>query len=195
MSDELLAGLVHALNNRITALSVCLELAGLGDVDMLAGGVLHTEAARLQRAAALVGLLPARGLPEALEIGPVLGDAIAIHAHHPRARDVECVTETLGTLQPIRVPRWALLRALLLMVDAAKASASRGERRTVTIGLASDERTVRVHAPAVEHGGVYALEMASMCGGSLSHEGGELVLTLPSLLEVRRRERTEMAGG
>jgi hypothetical protein len=196
LSDDLLAGLVHALNNRVTALSVCAELASLGDAEMLTDGVLLTEMTRLQRVSALIGLLPARGHPpEALEIAPMLGDALAIHANHPRLRSIECTVAPEGALQPVRVPRWALLRLLLIFVDAAKGGAQDARRDSVTIRLSSDDRSVRLHAPARETEGAYAGEMASLCGGVLTRHGEELTLTLPSLAEVRRRERMEGAPG
>jgi hypothetical protein len=195
LSDDLLAGLVHSLNNRVTALSVCAELAELGDEQMVGEGLLRAEVARLQKASALVGLLPARGQAEALEIGPVLNDAIAIHAHHPRVRAVECAVEVAGEPQPVRVPRWALLRALLLMVDAAKAAAQDARRTSVTLELSGDAESVRVRAAARDAGGGYAAEMAAVCGGTMARENGTLVLTLPSLTELRRRERGSGGAG
>jgi hypothetical protein len=197
LSDDLLAGLVHALNNRVTALSVCAELASMGDEQMLGDGVLVGEVSRLQRVGALVGLLPARShVPEALEVAPVLQDAIALHSHHPRVRAIECVIEREGATQPVRAPRWALLRLLLFFVDAAKTGAQDARHGAVTVRLSSDEQSVRVRAIAREIEGAYAAEMATLCDGTLAREGEELVVTLPSLPELRRRERMgQMPGG
>jgi C4-dicarboxylate-specific signal transduction histidine kinase len=189
LSDDLLAGLVHSLNNRVTAIGVCAELAGLGDEQMLGGGMLQAEVARLQKASALVALLPARGHAEALEIGPVLHDAVAIHAHHPRMRVVECAVEIDDAPQPVRAPRWALMRVLLMMVDAAKAGAHEAQRGSVVVRLSGDAGSVRVRAAARDGGGTYAAEMATVCGGTLAREAEELVLTMPSLTELRRQER------
>jgi hypothetical protein len=190
LSDDLLGGLVHALNNRVTALSVCAELAALGDRQMLGEGVLAAEVARLQRASALIGLLPARGHPEALEIAAVLDDALSIHANHPRMRTVECSVRSDGDVQPVRAPRWAMLRLLLIMVDAAKASAWDAQRSATELHISGDERAVQVRAAARGVGGAYAAEMAALCGGALARDEGGLVLTLPSLTELRRRERS-----
>lgn len=195
LSDHLLAGLVHALNNRVTALSACTELAGLGDEQILAGGVLAAELARLQKASALVGLLPARGAAEALEIGPVLHDAVAIHAHHPRMRAVECMVEIADATQPVRAPRWALLRVLLLMIDAAKAGAQDTAGTPPVVRLSGDGDAVQVRAHARAAVGAYAAEMATVCGGTFSQTDSELVLTLPSLTDVRRRERAARSSG
>ena len=189
LSDALLAGLVHTLNNRVTALTVCSELAQLGDEQMISDGMLAGEVGRLQRAAALLSLLPARGTGdlEALELRPVLDDALALHAHHPRMRAAECVVNASDAMQPVRAPRWALLRLLLLLVEAAKESAV-AEARTAAVHLTSDERTAVVRVAARGDGGPYGAEMAALCGGALEREGGDLVLTLPSLLLLRQRE-------
>ena len=189
LSDDLLAGLVHALNNRVTALGVCAELAALGDEQMLEGGLLQAEVDRLQKVSALVALLPTRGRAEALEIGPVLEDAVAMHGYHPRMRGVECAMEIAGAPQPVRAPRWALLRLLLIMVDGAKAGAEEAGRGSAVVRLTGDPVSVLVRAVLREGGDSYATEMATRCGGTLSRENEELVLTLPSLTEVRRRER------
>lgn len=195
LSDALLAGLVHMLNNRVTALSVCTELATMGDEEMIADGVLSNEMRRLQHASALIGLLPSRPhQPEALELRPVLDDAIALHAHHPRTRLVACDVAVGEPMQPVRAPRWALLRLMLVLVDAAKDAAAESARGT-TIRLTSDERSARVHVTAPGDGGPYGAAMAALCGGHLSREGEELVLTLPTLLLLRQREHEAGAGG
>jgi hypothetical protein len=195
LSDALLAGLVHMLNNRVTALSVCTELATMGDDEMIAGGVLTTEMQRLQRASALIGLLPARPhQPEALELRPVLDDAIALHAHHPRTRLVACDVAAGESMQPVRAPRWALLRLMLVLVDAGKEAAAESARST-TFRLTSDERAAHVHVTAPGDGGPYGAAMAALCGGQLTRDGEELVLTLPTLLLLRQREHEARTGG
>jgi hypothetical protein len=196
LSDDLLAGLVHALNNRVTALSVFAELINQGDNQVTSGGVLATEVDQLQRVAALLAMLPARNqAAEALEVGPVLGDACALHAHHPRIRAMECVIERSGELPPVRADRWALLRLLLLVVHAAKGAAMAARRERVTLYLTggADSLTLRAFS-GNEGGGVYASALATRCGGTLRRAGGEIELTLPSLKEVRRREQLARAA-
>lgn len=189
LSDALLAGLVHMLNNRVTALSVCAELASMGDEEMIAGGVLTNEMQRLQRASALIGLMPSRPhQPEALELRPVLDDALALHAHHPRTRLVACDVTVDGAMQPVRAPRWALLRLMLVLVDSAKDAAAESARGT-SVRLSSDERSARVHVPTPSDGGPYGAAMAALCGGELARDGDDLVLSLPTLLWLRQRER------
>jgi hypothetical protein len=195
LSDELLAGLVHALNNRVTALSVFAELISLGDSEMASGGLLATEVGRLQHLSALLAMLPARNqAAEALEIDPVLNDAIALHAQHPRIRAIECVVERSGELPPLRAARWALLRLLLLVVHAAKGAAEAARRERVTLHLTGDADSLTLRAYALGGAGVHAATLAARCGGVLAQAGDELRLTLPSLKEVRRREQVAGAA-
>jgi hypothetical protein len=93
-------------------------------------------------------------------------------------------------MQPVRAPRWALLRALLIIVDAAKGMAQDAQRGRTAVRLSSDERSVSVRASGRESEGAYASEMATLCGGTITREGEELVLSLPTLTELRRRERS-----
>jgi C4-dicarboxylate-specific signal transduction histidine kinase len=192
LSDALLAGMVHALNNRVTALSVCAELAAMGDEQMITGGVLAGEVARLQRACALLGLLPERVVrPEALELAPLLDDAIALHAHHPRFRAIECLVERQEGLAPVRAPRWALFRLLLVLVDAAKRALDDGAAPRIALRLSSDSEVVRLHVATTADAGAYGAALALRCGGAMTRDGDDLVLTLPTLAALRRRERDQ----
>jgi hypothetical protein len=196
LSDELLAGLVHALNNRVAALSACSELAALGDSEMLKDGILATEIERLQRASALFALLPARDRPgEALDLAPVLEDAMLLHSHHPRMPAIEGVLECQGLVHAVRAPRWALVRLLVLLVDAAKTTAREACADRFELTMSGADDAVRVWCRARRPGLTYAARVAALCGGTLVSEGDLLVLTLPSLQETRRRERKARDGG
>jgi hypothetical protein len=191
LSDELLQGLVHALNNRVAALSAFVELARLGDDDADALNVLPTEIDQLHRVNGLFALLPERGSePEALELPLVLADALSLHEHHPRLRSERCVVIHEGTPLPVRAPRWALLRVLLMLVDAAKRFAmSTGEHGASAIRVTGDSSFVGVHAETHVEPSSSLVALAERCGGNCAREGDELVLRLPSILELRRRER------
>src|SRR5215210_297006 len=121
LSDELLQGLIHALNNRVGALSAFVELTRLGDEQGDTAIVLPEEIAQLHQVNGLFALLPSRRSdPEAVEPRLVMEDALRLHEHHPRLRTERCVVTYEGTLMPVRVPRWALLRALVMLVHTAK---------------------------------------------------------------------------
>lgn len=187
--EDLLRGLVHAMNNRVTALSAFAELAAVEDgaleIDML-----RHEIHRLHEVSSLVSVLASRSdEPESLELSAVLEMAFVIHSHHPRMRSVPCTLEKAGAILPVRVPRWAMLRLALLMIDAAKRAGGESHATTVAVWLSGNDAAVRLHLVSPEPLGVDAEGLARLCGGVLSHTNGEAVLELPSLLEIRRREK------
>jgi hypothetical protein len=186
--EDLLRGLTDATNNRITSLSALAELASYDD-DSFDLAMLRKEITRMHDVSALVGILVSRSEDtEALEVGGVLDVAMTIHSHHPRLRPVPCSIEKVNAVLPVRVPRWALLRLALLMIDSAKRTAAATNAGFVVLRLSGDDTFVWTHCLSAEPPGADALRLASLCGGALRHGDGESVLELPSLLEVRRRE-------
>jgi hypothetical protein len=188
--EDLLRGLVHAMNNRVTALSAFAEM-GAVDGETLDAGILRQEINRLHAVSSMVGVLASRsGEMEALELSGVLEVALNVHTHHPRVRGVSCIVEKTGAVMPVRVPRWALLRLALLMVDAAKRAGIAANADSVTVRLSGDDAIVRVRVVAAQPLGAYSMSLAALCGGELGYANGEVLLELPSLLEVRRREKS-----
>ena len=188
--EDLLRGLVHAMNNRVTALSAFAELAALDD-EALEIDMLRHEIHRLHAVSSLVSVLASRSREtEALELDAVLEMALEIHSHHPRMRSVPCTLEKAGAILPVRVPRWALLRLTLLMIDAATRAGGASHATAVAIWLSGNDVVVRLHLVSPEPLGADATELAGLCGGVLAHANGEAVLELPSLLELRRRENS-----
>ncbi len=195
LSEMLMRGLVHALNNRVTALGAFLELAAMGDAEFTPERVLPGEIQSLQRVNALFrALLEEVSAAEAMEITPVIDDALALHAHHPRLRTLRCEIEHVGAPVPLRVPRWAFVRLVLLYMEAAKLAADRAGRTVAVLTLTSTDETVVLRTPSTDAPMPYAGMMAEACGGTLRNEGDSLVLSLPTLLEVRRRERAARSG-
>jgi hypothetical protein len=196
LSDELLQGLVHALNNRVAALSAFVELTRFGDEDADPLVVLPAELAQLHRVNSLFGLLPARGSePEALELPLVLDDALRVHEHHPRLRFERCAVVREGTPLPVRAPRWALFRALLMLVHAAKrAGAAPPAKDEAPLRVVGDATLVSVRVATEAEPSAYLQQLAERCGGQCTQDGGELVFVLPSILELRRRERAARVG-
>ena len=191
ISEELLQGLVHALNNRVAALSAFVELAKLGDDEGDPVKALPAEIAQLHRVNTLFGMLPERKAePEALELSVVLDDALRLHEHHPRLRGVPVAAAFEGMAAVVRAPRWALVRALVMLVDSARRSAESVQSRgAVTLRVRGDDRTVSVRAPAAVEPSPDLVALAARCSGSMMREDGELVLSMPSVRELRRRER------
>lgn len=189
LSEELLRGLVHAMNNRVTALSAFAELAVL-DGEPLEPSVLRQELTRLHGVNTLIGIMSSRNEePEALEVRAVLEVALDLHQHHPRMRSVPCTIELSGAVLPVRVPRWALLRLLLIMVDDAKRAGAAAGMGAVAVHISGDESLVRARICATESLGDDAATLTAQCGGTLVAGDVGVTLELPSLLEVRRRDR------
>jgi C4-dicarboxylate-specific signal transduction histidine kinase len=191
LSNDLLQGLVHALNNRLSALGALMELARLRDarVDPLAE--LPTEIAQLQGLTGLFALLPERRAEaEALELSAALVDAVRLHEHHLRLRAERCEVQYEGTPAPVRAPRWALVRTFVMLVHAAKRSGeATSERRAVPIIVRSDESTVSVCVSTGANPSPDLLATGERAGGKFTREDGMLVFRMPTLSELRRRER------
>jgi len=191
ISEELLKGLVHALNNRVASLSASVELARLGDEEEDPLTVLPEEIAHLHRVNALFALLPQRKAgAESLELRDVLDDAIRLHEHHPQLRGGHVALTFEGAPAVVRAPRWALIRTMVMLVHAAKGDA-RSERGGIdaTIRVSGDDATVSVRVSSPEAPSDDLVALAARCGGVVVRTNDELVLTLPSLRELRRRER------
>jgi len=187
--EDLLRGLVHAMNNRVTALSAYAELAAVDD-DALEVSMLRQETLRLHQVSSLISALATRSDErEALELGGVVDLALEIHSHHPRMRSVPCALEKIGAVLPVRVPRWAMLRLALIMIDAAKRAAGETSSGTVVMWLSGSDVAVCLRFVSPKPLGRDAEVLSQRCGGTLSFANGEVVLELPSLLELRRREK------
>ena len=196
ISNELLQGLIHALNNRVAALGALVELARLDPqeaAESLEG--LTGELTQLGRVNALFALLPdRRSEAEALELPDLLDDALALHAHHPRLRNETCAVHYAGTVLPVRAPRWALLHALVMLVHAVKRAAeSVHERGGVPLRVEGSEEWVAVRVHQASEPPADLATLALRCGAELGRDDGATVFRLPTLLELRRRERD--AGG
>ena len=182
--EDLLGGIIHSMNNAVTVLAVSLELASVDDERVDAAG-LRRELTQLEELIALTATLSSRSArEEALELRAVLDTALAIHALKPATRAVKCAVRVAGVIQPVRVPRTALMRALLLMIDGAK-RVDGAAAAPVPIDLSGDADRVIVRARV---SGVPCRDeaaFAAACGGSLTVQDGCAVLELPSLQRLR----------
>jgi hypothetical protein len=191
ISEELLQGLVHALNNRVAALSAFVELARLGDEEGDPVTALPSEIAQLHRVSALFGMLPERkSEPEALELRVVLDDAIHLHEHHPRLRGEQVDVTFEGAPAVVRAPRWALVRVLVMLVHDARRAAQSGPRPSVArLRIRADDTIVALHVRTAAEPSSDLVALAERSGGWIARVQDDLVLTMPSLRELRRRER------
>jgi hypothetical protein len=191
ISNDLLLGLVHALNNRVAALSAFVELARLGDARVDPLVELPIEVSHLQAFSGMLTLLAERQTnAEALELSAVLDEAVRLHEHHPRLRAERCDVRYEGTPPPVRAPRGALGRTLVMLVHAAKRSGDSAQGKAAApIVVRSDQSTVSVHVSASANVSPDLFAAAERAGGEVTRKDDVLVFRLPSLAELRRRER------
>ena len=188
--EDLVAGIIHSMNNCVTVLGVSLELSAQDDLPSEAA-VLQRELKQLIGLIGLTSALSSRTTRhEALELRSVLDLALTIHALNPATRSVACTVHVTGVLPPVRVSRSVLLRALLLLIDGAKRTrGSDGEG--VAIEVTGDAESVVVRVPSGPTLSTDALALATSCGGTLVAQAGWALFALPSLASVRRAGRTE----
>lgn len=199
MSDALVGGLVHAMNNRVTAMDG-LAMA-LEDGDPVSDTLprLQQERERLRALAEVGRHIPDDDAgPEGCAVGDLLEVARALSAVHPRLRDVQVEVRDAEAMPPLRVRQRAVEHALLLAIAA---TAAEGETLLalcaetadgyVEVALRPRGRTV---SPSDE-----ALELCAASDALVSADGGaaewsegvapSVVVRLPSLALVRQRER------
>ena len=129
--DALLAGLAHAMSNRVASLTAVLSLAQ--DGAQAAGLSLESEVARLNAMLRLLRALASRtaGRAVALDAIGLLETAAELHATHGALRDVAILVEREESVPPVVAPEGALTRALLLAFTAARAAAAASGRSSV----------------------------------------------------------------
>ena len=200
MADELIAGIHHALNNRVGALGAVAQVLGMEmEAEDPLRAALAAEVERLQGTVAALTLLPIR--PGAREEPVLLSDllprVVELYGYHHGVRDTACTVEGAESVLPLWAEPTRLAHLLLAMAIAAgEAARSSGGRAVVRCTGDAAEVEVRVAVGAgAAAGGVESLApWAAEMGGSLVREeapegGAELVLRLPTLPEVRRRQR------
>lgn len=218
--DGILRGVAHALSNRVAALSGVAGLVDFGNLPLNRLSLaLGSEVSQLGQLVEMVRLLPSDARPrgEAIELRTLLPAVVALHALHADLRDVACTVQDDRNAQPVHLGRSVFVHAVLLLVDVAKRDALRG-RGTVLLSYRGDSTWVTVAVESLggvtlPTGGGSADEERELRRGLAAAvaqldpslivdvkprserpgNGLRLELRLPTLLEVRRRER-ETAG-
>jgi hypothetical protein len=197
--DGILRGVAHALSNRVAALSGVAGLVDFGDLppDRLSRA-LGSEVSQLGEAIELKTLLPA---------------VVALHALHADLRDVPCTIQHDRDAHPVHVSRSTFVHAVLVLIDAAKRDVLR-DRGGVSLTYGGDSAWVTVAveslvgaAPPAPGGSAGTdLDLRRLLSAAVAEldpsltvdiqrrgqgpgSGLRLELRLPTLLEVRRRER------
>ncbi len=187
LSERLQRGLVHSMNNRLTALGAHVELAAMGD-EAVETGVLREELLRVQALNAQLSAIATRaGSDEPLEVASVIERARAILLNDPRqTRERAAVGVTPG-LVPVRVTGWMFLRLVLLLMDAAGPGPAGLDEEAPQIAVEGDDDEIRMSMQGTL--GLDGRSLASRCHATVHEFKGHCTVTLPTLLAVRRQER------
>lgn len=203
-SDGLLAGVGHALNNRVAALAAVGQVLASTSEGPLSRA-LSAESSRLQRTVQLLRLLVRRwaGEPEPIQLADVLADVAELLSHHPDLRAESIRVSADPGLPPVLSERSALTHAFCLLLIPAARAAERAGGEPLEIRCSATAAEVRVEIPfpgdadqppAAAVDPLAARGLIERAGGELSarEEAGALAgleVRLPTLTEARRRER------
>ena len=171
LSDALLRGVGHAMNNRAAALSAVVQVLAATGPEGPLESALRSETGRLQRVVELLRLLPRRweSEPEPVLIEP----SLLIH--------VLCLLGTAAANEAARTGARAVTFRGSGSEDAVRVDILLGE---------SDERLADPAAPGAGEDPMAAAALLARAGGELTMENeGELRLSfiLPTLGAARRR--------
>jgi signal transduction histidine kinase len=216
LSEGLIAGIHHALNNRMAALGGAVQVLQ-GDIELEHPliSVLSSEIRRLDATASLLRYLsPGDGSFEPVQLSEVLGQSAKLFEIHHALRDLRLNIESPEGLLPVWTAPEGLLRTLMLMLAAVAGGIPRTgswggttESRAIELRVHGDPARVRivVNVPArLEDADVPAVsredveEMAGQIGATFTATDLDRVsrweLELPTLPEARRREREGATG-
>ena len=199
LSEGLVGGVHHALNNRMAALRAVGQVV---ETDLPANhplaGALEAELDRLEETASLLSLL--RGGEDSflpIQVEDVLRQAARLFGMHHALRDRELEVESSPGLLPVLGSPERLLRGILLMIAAT----ARDGARRIALRADGDERVVRITVspleadapqddPDLQGIGFPAIEQVlERAGATGSVEGGEMRATILTLPEARRMEK------
>lgn len=195
-ADGLVAGVHHAINNRLGTLSALAQLAAMGgSPGAQALAALREETERMGSTLRLLALLPRRPAEEPipLQLGEVLPEALALVAQHREVRDVEFAVETAPDLLPVLCPETALVHALLVLLVGAGVAAREGGAARVDVRCSGDEHRVTLEvepegdAVGGPLGGAGLAALFAAAGAETEATETGIIARLPTLLAGRRQ--------
>ena len=195
-ADGLVAGVHHALNNRLGTVSALVQIAAMGDGGGPdTGRALREELERLAETLRLLAMIPRRPgeEPIPLRLSELLPDVLALVAQHRDARDVRFAVETAPDLLPVLCAETALAHALLALLAGAAGAAREAETLRVDVRCSGDERRVTVEvepegdAVGRQVGGAGLAALFAAAGGEMETTETGVVARLPTLPAARER--------
>ncbi|MBW3627769.1 MAG: hypothetical protein KY464_00600 [Gemmatimonadetes bacterium] len=205
VSDALLRGVGHAMNNRAAAVSAVVQVLAASGEEGPLEAALRAETDRLQRAVELLRLLPRQwgSDPEPVRVEELIPNAIALLALHSDLPETRFDWDTDGPLPPVLVEPSLLIHLVCLLGTAAGQEAARTGARAVAIRGSASTEVVTLQVSVGEPNDAYADDattggevdprsagaLLAMAGGDLTVEredGLRVKFTLPTLAAGRR---------
>jgi hypothetical protein len=205
VSDALLRGVGHAMNNRAAALSAVVQVLAT-DAQGPLEGALRSETERLQRVVELLRLLPRRwdSEPEPVLVEDLMPNAIELLSLHSDLPETRYDWRADEPLPPVLAEPSLLTHVLCLLGTVAAREAAQTGARAVAFRGTSTGDVVRVEISLGEANAAYAIPgepaeatdagaaeaLLARAGGSfrMETEGGlRMSFSLPTLAEARRR--------
>lgn len=152
VSESLLSGLHHALNNRVAALSAIAQVLGsdIRDASPLVAS-LTGEVARLEETVSLISLLRrARShAPEPVQAPELVAGLATLLAQHNDLKEIVFLCEADPGVLPVLVERDLLTRVMLALMTSVGLQAERSGQRQVRVSYAGDEAEVAISVECV----------------------------------------------
>jgi hypothetical protein len=211
VSDDLIRGLTHALNNRFAAIASLARLVsddGTGASPLLAA--LSKEIDTLERSLRLLRWLPSnpKESAEPVRLRDLMPEILELHRLSGVALDLEFDVRSDGDTPALWVEPVRLAHALLLLLNVASRLALANQTPVVQIRVSGDDEVVSVvlgaSLAARADRGVPActpleVQLVRLLLGSAGGElvegdavanlgSGQITLRLPTLLAIRKRE-------
>jgi signal transduction histidine kinase len=187
LSDSLIRGAHHELNNRIASLS------GLGQVIESGGGLtpklaeaMGDELRRMRSAIRLLGRIPAAlaGPDAAMRVQDAAAHVLELVPLHSTLRDRAVELRCEGDAAPIRADPSAVQRSLLVMIAAASRSPSPLDAGRIVVDCAAEGDDVWVGVRPVELTEAERLAIAAWLrpfGGEIETSDPRVLLRFPTL--------------
>ena len=153
VAEDILAGICHSLNSRVTTLWGVAELLALHAPGAGVPELLRDEVRRVERSVRLLQWLCRRtgSGGEIVSLGDLLPDFVELHREHRGLEGARVTLEGDARTPPVAIDPVALCRAVLLLLSAAARAVS-GPDAAVRVSYgpagAGAGLTIRAHGPA-----------------------------------------------
>jgi hypothetical protein len=186
LSGALVHGLSHAFTNRIASLGSYAELMKYGDGEFTPDVFVPLEMQRFQDLNQAMRLLvPREEQPSAMELVPLLRDALVLHAQHGRAYAQVPELVISGEPMPVRISPSELVPLVMLLIDQSSAHHRGQGTQKVPFTLTCEKLAIALECVGAGPVTPYMEAVAAECGATLSQTADGVSLTLPTLLALR----------